>query len=196
MPTKNPVVDAHILKAKTWSREMQAVRKHLLAAGLTEELKWGKPCYELGGGKVAIFQPYKAFLALGFFKGSLLKDKKKVLDAPGQHSQAMRQLRFTSVEEIEEREPLLKAYIKEAVDLEKAGARVEFKARSELDIPVELQKQLDKKAALKKAFAALTPGRQRQYVLHISGAKQASTREARVEKCIPIILAGKGLSDR
>lgn len=190
----NPKVDAFLKQEENWPSEMAALRRIILDSPLTETVKWGKPCYSLGAANVLILQPFKAYLALMFFKGVLLKDTKGRLEAPGEHSQTARQLRFTSVREIEEQESVVRAYIAEAIALEKAGVKVTLKTTPE-PIPAELQTKWKEVPALKKAFESLTPGRQRAYILHFSGAKQSATRTARIEKYLPQILRGKGLHD-
>lgn len=191
----NPKVDAYIKQEKQWREETGLLREIALGCGLVEELKWGKPCYTFQGGNVAIIQGFKAYCALMFFKGALLKDPKGILQKPGVNSQSAHQARFTSASEIAASKATLQAYLKEAIALEKAGLKVELKKSPE-PTPPELQAGLDGDAALRKAFAALTPGRQRSYILHISSAKQAATRASRVEKCKPGILAGRGFNER
>jgi uncharacterized protein YdeI (YjbR/CyaY-like superfamily) len=175
---------------------MTMLRKILRGFELTEEFKWGKPCYAHNGGNVVVTLALKNYLTLLFCKGALLKDPKGLLVKAGEHTQAARQLRVTSAEEIAKKESVIKAYIKEAIAAEKAGLEVKFKTISEHTAPAELQKKLDENPALNKAFKALTPGRQRAYYIFISGAKQSATREARIAKCAPLILQGKGLNDR
>jgi uncharacterized protein YdeI (YjbR/CyaY-like superfamily) len=196
MNPTNPKVDGFFKKAKTWREELGQLRAIVLDCQLTEELKWGKPCYVFGKSNVVLMIPFKEYCALLFFKGALLKDAKGILVKAGENSQAARQARFTDVSDIVKTEAVLKAYIREAIAVEKAGLKVELKKPSDLVIPEELQTRLDEMPALKTAFRALTPGRQRAYVIHISAPKQAKTREARVEKCIPQILDGKGMNDR
>ena len=188
----DPKVDIYLSKAKKWQEEMEQLRTIILDCGLTEELKWGKPCYTFQGSNIVIIQGFKEFCALLFCKGALLKDPNGVLKKFGW--QAARRIPFTKVREIGEMEPILKAYIYEAIEAEKAGLEVNLKKNPE-PIPEEFQNRLDKIPALKTAFDALTPGRQRGYILYFSGAKQSKTREARVEKCMPQILNGKGLND-
>lgn len=193
-PRENPKVDAYLRAEEKWREESAKLRQISLGCGLTEELKWGKPCYSHEGANVAIVQGFKESCAYMFFKGALLKDPKGILKKPGDNSQAAKRIEFASLREIAALEPTIKAYIREAIAVEKAGLQVEFKKSPE-PVPAELQKKLDAGAPLKKAFAALTPGRQRAYILFISGAKQSATRDARVAKCAPQILAGKGLND-
>jgi uncharacterized protein YdeI (YjbR/CyaY-like superfamily) len=191
----NPKVDVYLSKAKKWQKEIETLRKILLGCQLTEELKWGKPCYTFQTSNVVIILPLKEYCALLFCKGALLKDVSGILIKPGENTQAARQMRFTNVREIVEREGTLKAYINEAIEAEKAGLEVEFKKITEFIVPEELQNKLDEIPALKTAFRALTPGRQRAYIIYISAAKQSKTRASRVEKCLEKILKGKGLND-
>ena len=174
---------------------MARLREIVLDCGLAEELKWGCPCYTFGKSNIVLIHEFKDYCALLFHKGALLKDTHSVLVQQTENVQAARQMRFDSVAEIVELEPVIKAYIHEAVEAEKAGLKVEYKKTAEYKIPEELQIRLDEDAGFKKAFAALTPGRQRGYILHFSASKQAKTREARIEKYLPQILDGKGLND-
>ena len=190
----NPKVDAYVREAQKWQQETKKLRMIIRGCGLTEELKWGKPCYTFRESNVVIIQGFKEYCALMFCKGALLKDPNRILKKPGESTQAARQIRFTNVREIIEMEPVVKAYICEAVEAEKAGLEVHFKKNPE-PIPEELQKKLDEIPALKTAFYALTPGRQRGYILHFSAAKQSKTRESRIGKCMRRILSGKGLLD-
>jgi uncharacterized protein YdeI (YjbR/CyaY-like superfamily) len=192
MNKTNPKVDGYLRKAKKWREEMEKLRGISLDCGLTEELKWGKPCYTFQKSNIVIIQGFKEFCALLFCKGALLNDPNGILKQFGW--QAARRIPFTNVREILEMEPILKAYIHEAMEAEKAGLEVNLKKNSE-PIPEELQNKLDEIPALKAAFAALTPGRQRGYILYFSRAKQSKTRESRVEKCMRQILKGKGLND-
>jgi uncharacterized protein YdeI (YjbR/CyaY-like superfamily) len=189
----NPKVDGFLREAKKWREEFERLRMVCLDCGLTEELKWGKPCYTYQESNIVLIHGFKDYCALLFFKGALLKDPKGILVQQTENVQAARQIRFTNIREIVEMEPTLKAYIKEAK--EKAGLEVDYKKTSEFVIPEEFQDRLDESPALKKAFDALTPGRQRGYLLYFSAAKQSKTREARVEKCVQQILNGKGLND-
>lgn len=191
----NQKVDAFLKSATRWRKEMSELRKIILDCGLAEDLKWGKPCYTFQDRNVIVVQPFKEYCALLFCKGALLKDPNKVLIQQTENVQAARQIRFRNFQEIVDQESVLKAYIKEAVDAERAGLEVKYKKTSEFKMPEEFQVKLDKNAKLKTAFNALTPGRQRGYLLYFSGAKQSTTREARVEKFIPRILKGKGLDD-
>ena len=192
---RNPKVDAFIDRADKWRAEYIALREILLKAGLTEEFKWGVPCYALDGKNVALIHGFKEYCAVLFVKGALLKDARGLLIRQTDNVQAARQMRFTSVEEIAAREGDLMAYTLEAAEIERAGLSVEFKESADFAVPVEFRARLDESPQLKAAFDALTPGRQRAYLLHFSGARQSATRTARVEKLIPKILAGKGLDD-
>ena len=191
MNKMNLKVDGFLRKAKKWREEFEKLRKICLDCGLTEELKWGKPCYTYQKNNIVLIHGFKEYCALLFFKGALLKDPKRILVQQTENVQAARQIRFTNVREI--REPVLKAYIKEAK--EKAGLEVSYKKTSEFSIPEEFQNRLDESPVLKNAFDALTPGRQRGYLLYFSAAKQSKTRESRIAKCEQQILKGKGLND-
>lgn len=191
----NPKVDAYLSRAKKWREEMGKLRSVLLDFPLDEELKWGKPCYAFQESNIVIIQPFKDYCALMFCKGALLKDAKGILVKPGENTQAGRQLRFANLREIVRMEPILKAYVQEAIAAEKAGLKVEFKAITELVYPEEFQKELDENPALKAAFEALTPGRQRAYNMYFSAPKQSKTRVSRIEKWTRPILNGKGLND-
>jgi len=188
----NPKVDEYLRKAKKWREETEKLRRVSLDCGLTEELKWGKPCYTFQTSNIVIIQGFKEFCALLFCKGALLKDPNGILKKFGW--QAARRIPFSNVGEIVEMEPILKVYIHEAIEAEKAGLKVNYKKHPE-PIPEELQNKLDEIPALKTAFDALTPGRQRGYILYFSAAKQSKTRASRVKKCMPQILKGKGLND-
>ena len=187
----NPKVDVYLSLNEPWREETKKLRAIALGCGLTEELKWNKPCYMFRDSNVVIIQGFKEYCALMFCKGALLKDAQHILKKPGVHTQAARQIRFTQVREIREMESIVKAYIREAIAAEKAGLEVQFKKDPE-PVPKELQKKLDDSPALKTAFAALTPGRQRGYILHFSAAKQSKTRDARIEKYRQKILSGRG----
>ncbi|HUW07226.1 MAG TPA: YdeI family protein [Williamwhitmania sp.] len=191
----NPTVDLFLSKAPRWQAEMERLRAIVLGCQLSEELKWGKPCYSYQNSNVAIIQGFKDYCALLFFKGALLNDPSGILVKMGENTQAGRQIRFTNVREIAEQEAVIKAYIYEAIEVERAGLKVDFKKTTEFTIPEEFQHKLDEIPALKAAFDALTPGRQRAYILHFAQPKQSTTRESRVEKYIPQILNGKGLND-
>jgi len=194
MNKKNPKVDGILRQEKKWREEFEALRTIALDSELAEELKWSQACYTLQGKNVVLIHGFKGFCALMFFKGALLKDPKRILARPGQH-QSARQIRFTNVREIAKMEPIVNAYIREAIELEKAGLKVKLKDTADFKIPDEFQKKLDEIPALKAAFRGLTPGRQRQYIFHFSQPKQSKTRESRVEKCTQQILKGKGLTD-
>jgi uncharacterized protein YdeI (YjbR/CyaY-like superfamily) len=191
----NPKVDIFLRKAKKWQEESEELRRILLDCPLNEELKWGQPCYTYHEKNVVLIGGFKEYCTLLFFKGALLSDPKGILVTPGS-LQAGRQIRFTGVRQITERENLLKTYIHEAIEVEQTGLKVILKKHSEYVIPEELQAKLDESLDLKTAFNALTPGRQRAYILHFSAPKQAKTRESRVEKCLQWILDGKGLLDK
>lgn len=191
----NPKVDFYFSKAKKWSEELENLRTIVLACGLTEELKWGCPCYMHEESNIVLIHTFKEYSALLFFKGALLKDAKGLLIQQTENVQAARQMRFTNVGEVTTRVTTVKAYIREAIQIEKAGLKVPLKKTKEFAIPEEFQNELAKNAVLKKAFVALTPGRQRGYLLYLSMAKQSKTREARIEKFIPQILKRKVLED-
>jgi uncharacterized protein YdeI (YjbR/CyaY-like superfamily) len=195
MNKMNPKVDAFLIKAKKWKEEFEKLRMIVLDCRLTEELKWGQPCYTFEKSNIVLIHGFKEYCALLFFKGALLKDPNGILIQQTANVQAARQVRFTSVREIVEMEPMLKAYIYEAIDVEKAGLKVKYRKTSEFKIPEEFQNKLDEIPALKAAFDALTPGRQRAYLFYFSQPKQSKTRESRVEKCMQQILNGKGLND-
>ena len=190
----NPKVDAFLSKAEKWPKELEKLRMIILDCGLNEELKWGQPCYTFQNSNVAIIGELKDCCVLSFFKGSLLDDANGFLTRPGENTQTVRLIRFTNVHEIVKMEPVLKAYIYEAIEVERTGLKAISKKNPEA-IPEELKKKLDKMPALKSAFYALTPGRQRAYILYFSQPKQSKTRLARVEKHIKEILDGKGLND-
>jgi uncharacterized protein YdeI (YjbR/CyaY-like superfamily) len=191
----NPKVDEFLSKAKKWKEEYEKLRNIVLDCELTEEFKWMHPCYTFEKKNIVLIHGFKEYCALLFFKGALLQDAHGILIQQTENVQAARQIRFTSVQEIVEMEAILKAYIYEAIEVEKAGLKVDFKKNTELIIPEELQNKFDEIPALKTAFEALTPGRQRAYILYFSEPKQSKTRESRVEKCIKQILNGKGLND-
>lgn len=192
----NPKVDTYIGRATKWLEEMEKLREILLDCGLTEELKWGKPCYSSQGRNIVIIQGFKAYLALLFFKGYLLQDPLGILVKTGENTKVGRQIRFNDTQEIIRLEPILRAYIAEAIEVEQSGVKGDPIQDMELDIPQEFQHKLDENPALKAAFDALTPGRQRAYVYYFSAPKQSKTRESRVEKCTQQILDGKGLNER
>jgi uncharacterized protein YdeI (YjbR/CyaY-like superfamily) len=191
----NPKVDAFLREAGPWREEMKELRTIVLDCHLNEELKWGKPCYTFQDSNVVLIHAFKEYCALLFFKGALLKDAGGILVQQTENVQAARQIRFASVREIVRMKSLLKSYVRNAIEVEKAGLQVNFKKTSEFTTPEEFRKKLDKMPALKTAFEALTPGRQRAYLLHFGAAKQSKTRESRIEKCLPQILEGRGLND-
>jgi uncharacterized protein YdeI (YjbR/CyaY-like superfamily) len=191
----NPKVDFFFTKAKKWQKELEKLRAIILDCGLTEELKWGVPCYTFEKKNIVVIHGFKEYCAILFFKGTLLKDTNGILIQQTENVQVARQVRFTDVREIVKMQRILKAYIYEAVEVEKAGLKATLKKTTEFSIPEEFQTKLDKKPALKTAFKALTPGRQRGYLLYFSAPKQSKTREARIEKYMQQILNGKGLDD-
>lgn len=191
----NPKVDDFINNAQKWQPEIKQLRLLLLDCGLTEEFKWRNPCYTFQGNNVVIIGSFKEYCTLSFFKGTLLQDSNGILSKPGENSQAVRFFKFTNVEQIIEKQSIIKSYIYEALEIDKAGIKVIFKSNTELELVAELQIALDKNPALKTAFQALTPGRQRAYNLYFSEAKQSKTRETRIEKYTQRILNGKGIND-
>ena len=192
---KNPKVDEFLSKETKWREEFEKLRAIILDCGLTEELKWGKPCYTFENANIALIHGFKEYCAILFIKGALLKDSRGILVQQTENVQAGRQIRFISVSEITAMEPVLKDYIKEAIEVEKAGLEINLKKNTEYQIPEEFQSKLDEMPAMKAAFEALTPGRQRAYLLYFSEPKQSKTREARVDKYTQQILSGKGLND-
>lgn len=195
MKRTNPNVDAVLRRALKWREELEALRTIVLDCGLTEELKWYQPCYTFQGKNIVLIHGFKEYCALLFFKGVLLRDPRGILIQQTQNVQAGRQIRFTNVREIVKMKPILKSYIQDAIEVEKSGLKVRHKETSEYKVPEEFQKKLDDNPALKTAFAALTPGRQRGYLFYFSQPKRSETREARVEKCMQQIFRGKGLND-
>lgn len=195
MAATNPKVDWFFNEETQWQQAYRKLRKVVLDCGLTEELKWGVPCYTLDGQNVVLIHGFKEYCALLFHKGVLMKDFNAILVQQTANVQSARQIRFTSAAQVDEMRHVLKAYVEDAIDVEKSGQEVDFKKTEEFPMPLEFQIQLNEMPELKTAFEALTPGRQRGYLLHFSGAKQAKTRESRVEKCIPKIMEGKGLDD-
>jgi uncharacterized protein YdeI (YjbR/CyaY-like superfamily) len=191
----NPEVDWYFNQAQKWQAEIKKLRTIVLDCPLTEELKWGVPCYTFQKSNIVLIHVFKEYCALLFVKGALLKDAQGILIQQTENVQAARQIRFTSVQEIVKMTPSLKAYIHEAIEVEKAGLKVNYKKTSEFSVPEEFQNQLDRNPALREAFYALTPGRQRAYLFYFSQPKLSKTREARVEKCIDLILDGMGLDD-
>lgn len=194
MTKPNPRVDAYVSRAKTWRAEIQKIRSILLECGLDEELKWGKPCFQFDDRNIAIIQPFKAHCSLMFFKGALLDDTHGLLRSQGENTQSALRLEFTSEAEI--KKTILKSYVKQAIAVEKSGRKVDFKAKRMLELPNELTEILQRDSRLANAFDALTPGRQRGYVLYFTGAAKSETRTARIKKYIPKILAGLGFHDR
>ena len=191
----NPKVDKFLQRQDRWRAELEKLREILLTTGLTEELKWGQPCYALGGKNVALIHGFKEYCAVLFHKGALLKDPKGVLVQQTKNVQAARQIRFTSVQQVTQLEKTLKAYLREAMAIERAGLKVPFKKTEDFELPEEFESRLAANRKLKAAFAALTPGRQRAYIFHFSQPKLPKTRAARVDKHVPRILAGLGLDD-
>ncbi len=191
----NPLVSKVHAKERRWRDEFAALRKLCLASGLNEELKWGQACYDLNGGNVVLIHGFKEYCALLFMKGALLEDPKGILVQQTKNVQSARQIRLSSLADINGQKAAIKSYIAEAIAVEKSGATVEMKTVAQYDVPEEFQRRLDKDPALTKAFHALTPGRQKGYLLHFAGAKQSATRIARVEKHAPRILKGLGLDD-
>lgn len=191
----NHKVDAFIGRQEKWEKEFERLRDILLDCMMQEDLKWGVPCYSYHDSNIVLIHGFKEYCAVLFFKGALLSDPENILIQQTANVQAARQIRFTSLKEIVQQEAIIKSYVFEAIEVEKAGLQVNLKKVSEFAVAEEFQQKLDKMPKLKKAFEALTPGRQRAYLLHFSSAKQAKTRESRIEKCIPQILEGKGLDD-
>ena len=191
----NTQVDELIGRSKRWQAELAVLRELVSGCGLAEEVKWGQPCYTLGGKNVVLLHGFKDYCALLFFKGALLEDRHHILVQQTDNVQSARQARFTSVDEIQRQRAVLRAYVAQAVALEQAGRRVVLKPTAAFERPPELVQALAGSTSLNAAFEALTPGRQRAYILHVAAAKQAKTRLSRIEKCVPAILAGKGLND-
>lgn len=191
----NPVVDFYFSKTKKWPKEVEKLRMIVLDCGLTEELKWGVPCYTFLKGNIVLIHTFKEYCALLFFKGALLNDADGILIQQTENVQSARQIRFTNIKEIVELEPTLKAYIFEAIEIEKAGLKVPLKETAAFKITEELQNKFDKDPTFETAFNALTPGRQRAYMLYFSAPKQSKTRISRIEKCLQQIFNGKGLND-
>jgi uncharacterized protein YdeI (YjbR/CyaY-like superfamily) len=191
----NPKVDFYFNKPQQWQEEIKKLRRIVLDCGLSEELKWGCPCYTLQDNNIVLIHTFKEYCALLFVKGALLKDVEGILVQQTKNVQSSRQVRFTDVKEIKKREPGLKAYIKQAIDVEQAGLKVHLKKTKDFPVAEEFQNKLDDNPHLKTAFDALTPGRQRAYLLYFSAPRQSKTRESRIEKCTPQILNGKGLND-
>lgn len=196
MSGPTPEVDTILEKAERWQDEMRMLRAIVLGCGLTEAVKWRQPCYTFENHNVAIISAFKDYCSLAFFKGALLKDPEGVLVAPGKHAQSGRQMRFTSVEEIVALEATAKTYLREAIEVERAGLTVRLRETSEYEVPEELQRRLDDDPAYRTAFEALTPGRQRGYLVYFAQPKQSKTRESRIERALPRILEGKGFNER
>ncbi|WP_346316288.1 YdeI/OmpD-associated family protein [Chitinophaga sp. YIM B06452] len=195
MNNMNPKVDFYFSKSEKWEKEMEKMREIALSCGLTEELKWGCPCYTDNGSNVVLIHEFKEYCAYLFFKGSLLVDPEGILIQQTENVQGARQIRFTNISEVKKLAPVVKRYIYEAIEVERAGMKVPLKKTADFKVPEEFQQKLDKQPALKKAFEALTPGRQRAYLFYFSAPKLSKTRESRVEKYMPQILSGKGLDD-
>ena len=192
---KNPEVDQFLKETEAWREEFTKLRSIILDCGLAEELKWGKPCYAFQGTNIVLIHGFKEYCAILFTKGALLKDPKGILIQQTENVQAARQVRFTNVGQVVKLAGTLKAYIKEAIEAEKAGLKVTYKKTSDFPVPEEFKNQLAQNSALKTAFEALTPGRQRGYLLYFAAPKQSQTRESRIEKCLPLIFDGIGLHD-
>jgi uncharacterized protein YdeI (YjbR/CyaY-like superfamily) len=190
----NPKVDDYLLRISAWQAELTLLRNILLECGLTEELKWGIPCYVFESSNIILLQNFKAYCAIGFLKGALLQDTKGLLKKPGENTQGGRVFPFLNTKEIVKQKALIKSYIFEAIELEKAGLKIEVSATT-IEVPEELEQQFKKTPAFKKAFYQLTPGKQRAYLIHFTGAKQSATRTSRIEKYTPQILCGKGFYD-
>lgn len=191
----NPKLEKYFAEAKQWKAELLLLRKILLKTDLTEEYKWRQPCYTLHGKNIVIIGTFKAYCVLSFFKGALLQDSQSLLHSPGENSQATRQLRFTSIEDIQAAKDSIQAYIAEAIAIEKSGLKVDFKKKATLEYPEELILKFEESPAFKEAFQALSPGRRRGYLLHFSAGKQSKTRNTRIEKYYKRILSGKGIND-
>ena len=191
----NPKVDWFFEQATQWRDEFELLRRIVLGSGLSEELKWGHPCYAYEGNNIVLIHGFKDYCALLFMKGALLKDEAGILIQQTENVQSARQLRFTSLQEVAGAENMIAAYVHEAIEIEKSGQKVPRKATADFQVPEELQKRFDTNSAFKAAFDSLTPGRQRGYLLHFAGAKQSKTREARIDKAFERILEGKGLDD-
>ena len=190
-----PTVEELIEKSKNWKEELTKLRSIVLSCGLTEEVKWYQPCYSFNGTNLIILGSFKEYCGMNFFKGVLLKDEKKILQKIGENTQSAKIVKFTNIQQINDLESTLKDYIKEMIELEKSGAKVTFKKIEEQKLPEELEEMFNQDKDFENAFKALTPGRQRAYLLHFSSAKQSSTRIARIEKAKPQIFAGKGLNE-
>lgn len=196
MTAGNSEIDAFIDRATRWQEEMKDLREILLDCDLTEELKWGKPCYTVHGGNIVIMQPFKAHLSLMFFKGALLDDPEGILRSQGENTRAALRIEFTTSEQVTERSSIIKSYVQEAIAVEEAGLEVPEKKVAEYEVPAEFEKRLQEDETYREAFEALTPGRKKSYLIHFSGAKRAETRERRIEKCRSRVLEGKGFHER
>lgn len=191
----NPKVDFYFQKNTQWQKELEQLRTIILDCGLKEELKWGSPTYTLNNNNIVLLHVFKSYCAILFFKGALLSDPDNILIQQTENTQATKQIRFTNVMEVIEMEPKIKAYVKAAIEIDKAGLKVDFKKTDEFKMPIEFKERLDAVPSLKKAFESLTPGRQRAYLLHFSAPKQSSTRTSRIDKAMNQIMNGKGLND-
>ena len=191
----NPKVDHFLVNLKNWQKELSVLREILLELPLEEELKWGSPCYVYQNSNIVIIHGFKEYFAVMFFQGAIMKDVENLLVKPGENTQAGRQMRFKNLQEMLEKARFIKSYVEEAIELEKSGKKVLFKSPSEFEIPTEFQTHLKENEPLKKAFEKLTPGRQKAYCMYFADSKQSQTRENRIEKFIPRILAGKGMTD-
>lgn len=191
----NPEVTARIKESQRWRPEFERLRAIILSCGLTEELKWEQPCYTLEGANIVLIHGFNEYCALLFFKGALMKDSENILIQQTENVQAGRQIRFTTMQEIEQQEPIIKQYIREAIAVEKSGAKIRHRTTEEYDVPDELQDAFNSNPAFRNAFEALTPGRQRGYLLYFAGAKQSKTREERIQKWMEAIFDGIGLQD-
>lgn len=196
MTARNPEIDAFIDGAARWQKEMMELRQVLLDCDLTEEVKWGKPCYTAHGGNIVIMQPFKPHLSLMFFKGALLDDPEGILRSQGENTRAALRIEFTSPEQVTGRSSTLKSYIEEAIAVEEAGLEVPKKKVADYEVPAEFEERLREDETYRAAFEALTPGRKKSYLIHFSGAKRATTRERRIEKCRDKVLEGKGFHER
>lgn len=192
---RNPEVDAYLDRQEAWRQEFEILRTILLGSDLTEDVKWGHPCYRLGASNIVLMHGFKDYCALLFFKGALMDDPAGILVQQTENVQAARQVRFTAAQDIEAMRSTLSDYVRRAIEVEKAGLKVAFKKTAEFPMPEEFRARLDSAPDLKAAFQALTPGRQRAYLLHFSSPKQSKTRVSRIDKCVPKILGGKGLTD-
>lgn len=196
MTARNSEIDAFIDRATRWQEEMKDLREILLDCDLTEELKWGKPCYTAHGGNIVIMQPFEAHLSLMFFKGALLDDPEGILRSQGENTRAALRIEFTTSEQVTERSSIIRSYVQEAIAVEEAGLEVPKKKVAEYEVPAEFEKRLQEDETYREAFEALTPGRKKSYLIHFSGAKRAETRERRIEKCRSRVLEGKGFHER